>query len=170
MGTGVFRFGRASRSRRSLLAAATLAGALAPLAAAAQGGPAAWRVECTGDGKTLECRSIQLLVRADRTSLIQVAVRYVPESKAASMFILLPFGLNLTEPVQIKVDNAMPERQPIQTCDASGCQITMTASDRLITAMRSGTDLKITVQDTTKKPVEMALPLLGFGIAYDKAK
>ena len=36
--------------------------------------------------------------------------------------------------------------------------------------MRTGTDLKITVQDANKKPVEMSLPLLGFGIAFDKAK
>jgi invasion protein IalB len=167
MGIGGLSWQRAMR--RSLVAAVALAGAFAPLPASAQGGPTPWRVECTGDGKTLECRAIQLIAR-ERQLLVQVAVRYVPETKAASMFILLPFGLNLTEPVQIKVDNGMPERQPIQTCDASGCQLTMTASDKLLTAMRSGTELKITVQDASKKPVEMSLPLLGFGIAYDKTK
>jgi invasion protein IalB len=160
MGIGVF-FSRA--------AALALAGALVPLTAAAQGGPAAWRVECTGDGKTLECRAIQLILR-DRQLLMQVAVRYTPETKAAAMSILLPLGLNLTEPVQIKVDNGPPERQPIQTCDASGCLVTLTANDKLITAMRSGAELKITVQDASKKPIEMSLPLLGFGIAYDKTK
>jgi invasion protein IalB len=36
--------------------------------------------------------------------------------------------------------------------------------------MRAGSDLKITVQDANKKPIEMSLPLLGFGIAFDKAK
>jgi hypothetical protein len=35
-----------------------------PLSGAlSQEGPAAWRVECTGDGKTLECRALQQLVR-----------------------------------------------------------------------------------------------------------
>jgi invasion protein IalB len=168
MGTGV-HFRRANRLRRSLLAAAALAGALAPLPGRAQNAPAAWRVECTGDGKTLECRAIQLILR-DRQILTQVAVRYAPENKAASMSLLLPLGLNLTEPVLIRVDNGPPERQAIQTCDASGCLVTMTASDKLITAMRSGADLKVTVQDATKKPIELSLPLLGFGIAYDKAR
>ena len=42
--------------------------------------------------------------------------------------------------------------------------------DKLIAAMRTGTDLKITVQDANKKPIEMSLPLLGFGVAFDKAK
>ena len=36
--------------------------------------------------------------------------------------------------------------------------------------MRGGKELKVTVQDAAKKPVEMALPLLGFGLAYDKVK
>jgi invasion protein IalB len=40
----------------------------------------------------------------------------------------------------------------------------------MVTAMRSGTELKITVQDASKNPIEMPLPLLGFGIAFDKAK
>src|SRR5215469_1601848 len=70
MGMGVFFLRRAIMC--SLLAAVALVGALAPLPASAQGGPAAWRVECTGDGKTLECRAIQLIVR-DRQLLMQVA-------------------------------------------------------------------------------------------------
>ena len=36
--------------------------------------------------------------------------------------------------------------------------------------MRIGSDLKITVQDASKKPIELSMPLLGFGIAYDKTK
>jgi invasion protein IalB len=168
---GLILPGRASGRRSAVLAAMALAGAIAlPGAdAAAQGGSPAWRVECTGDGKTLECRAMQLIVR-ERQLVMQVAVRYVPESKTAAMMILLPLGLNLTEPVLIKVDNGQPEKQPIQTCDASGCQVTMTASDRLLAAMRSGSELKITVQDASKKPIEMSLSLLGFGIAYDKTK
>jgi invasion protein IalB len=166
---GLILAGRAC-SRR-MLAAAALAGVLAlPGAeAAAQGAPPAWRVECGGDGKTLECLAVQTLLR-ERQIVIQVTVRYVAETKAAAMAILLPLGLNLTEPVLIKVDNGQPEKQPIQTCDASGCHVTMTPSDRLLAAMRTGNELKVTVQDASKKPVEISLPLLGFGIAYDKTK
>ncbi len=46
----------------------------------------------------------------------------------------------------------------------------MTVSDKLIAAMRTGGELKITVQDANKKPIDMSLPLLGFGLAFDKAK
>jgi invasion protein IalB len=133
--------------------------------------PAAWRVECNGDGKSIECRAIQQIFQRDTRQLVaSVAVRYAPEVKAGMMYILLPLGLNLTEPVAIKVDNGPPEHQPIQTCGNSGCLVTLTASEKLLAAMRTGTDLKLTVQDANKKPIEMSLPLLGFGIAYDKTK
>jgi invasion protein IalB len=105
-----------------------------------------------------------------RQLVASVAVRFAPELKAGSMSILLPLGLNLTEPILIKVDNGPPEKQPIQTCNNSGCLVSLTANDRLLAAMRAGTDLKLTVQDASKKPIEMSLPLLGFGIAYDKTK
>src|SRR5438445_13668222 len=86
------------------------------------------------------------------------------------MVITIPFDLNLTEPFLVKVDNGAAERQSIQTCTNVGCFVAMTLTDKLIAAMRTGSDLKITVQDANKKPVEMSLPLLGFGIAFDKAK
>jgi invasion protein IalB len=45
-----------------------------------------------------------------------------------------------------------------------------TINDKLLAAMRGGGDLKITMQDANKKPVEVGLPLLGFALAFDKAK
>jgi invasion protein IalB len=167
---------RTRRQAPSIIAA--VAGAIALMhagnllaQAAPEPGPAAWRVECTGDGKSLECRAIQQIFQRDTRQLVSsVAVRFAPETKAGAMSILLPLGLNLTEAVTIRVDNGAPERQPIQTCNNAGCVVTMTANDKFLAAMRTGTDLKITVQDASKKPIEMSLPLLGFGIAYDKTK
>ena len=138
---------------------------------APDGPPAAWRVECSGDGKTLDCRAVQQVFhRETRQLVVSVLVRPAPDGKSAAMVITLPLGLNLTEPVLVKVDNGATERQSIQTCTNVGCFVAMTLTDKLIAAMRTGSDLKITVQDANKKPVEMSLPLLGFGIAFDKAK
>src|SRR6266446_1902843 len=108
---------------------------------APDGPPAAWRVECSGDGKTLDCRAVQQVFHRETRQLV-VSVLVRPAA----------------------------ERQSIQTCTNVGCFVAMTLTDKLIAAMRTGSDLKITVQDANKKPVEMSLPLLGFGIAFDKAK
>ena len=163
-------------TRHRWLFATFAAASLAVLCGAthAQDGVAAWRVECTGDGKTLDCRAVQQLFQripnqGDRL-LVAVLVRRPDPKAAAQMTIQLPLGLNLTEAVQIKVDGGAVERQPIQTCTNVGCFVSMALSEKLIAAMRGGKQLKVTVQDPNKKPVEMSLPLLGFGLAYDKAR
>jgi invasion protein IalB len=133
--------------------------------------PVAWRVECSGDGKVLECRAVQAIFqRETRQLLVSVVVRHQPNSKTPVMMIQLPLGLNLTEPLLIKVDNGPVEKQPIQTCTNIGCFAGMPVNDKLLAAMRSGKDLKLTLFDVNKKPVELALPLLGFGLALDRSK
>ena len=166
-----------SIQRRWLFATLAAAGfALAPcVAAQAQDGVAAWRVECTGDGKVLDCRAVQQLFQripnqGDRL-LVAVLVRRPADPKAAPQITMqLPLGLNLTEAVQIKVDNGAVERQPIQTCTNIGCFVQMSLNDKFVAAMRTGKELKVTVQGPDKKPVEMSLPLLGFGLAFDRVK
>src|SRR5262245_20182338 len=72
--------------------------------------PAAWRVECTGDGKTLDCRAVQqLFQRETRQLVLSILVRQPADAKTGMMMIQLPLGLSLTEPVLIKVDNGQPE-------------------------------------------------------------
>jgi invasion protein IalB len=104
--------------------------------------------------------------------LVAVLVRRPtdPKTAAAQMTIQLPLGLNLTEAIQVKVDGGPPERQPIQTCTNIGCFVSMAINEKLLATMRTGKDLKITVQGPDKKPVEMSLPLLGFGLAFDKVR
>jgi invasion protein IalB len=148
--------------------------ALACTSAAAQD-VAAWRVECTGDGKSLDCRATQQLFhRESRQLLVGVLVRGAASNPktgpTAQVAIQLPLGLDLTEPVLIQVDNGPVEKQPIRTCANTGCFAAFVANEKLVAQMRSGTTLKITVQDGSKKPIEMALPLLGFGLAFDKAR
>jgi invasion protein IalB len=148
-----------------------IAGMMLLASAAAAQDVAAWRVECTGDGKTLDCRAVQQLFQRDtRQLMLAVLMRKAPDAKAAQMTLQLPLGLNLTEPVQIKVDAGQPERYPIQTCTNVGCIVSVTAVERLVTAMRSGKELKVTIQDANKKSIEMSVPLLGFGLAFDKVR
>src|SRR5215510_535152 len=163
-----------TRAARTTAATAFIVAIAASSAAAQQAPespPAAWRVECSGDGKTLECRAVQQVFhRETRQLLVSLAVRPAADGKTGAMVMTLPLGLNLTEPVLLKIDNGLSERQPIQTCPNVGCFIAMTVADKLLAAMRTGSQINITVQDSNKKPVEMGLPLLGFGLAFDKAK
>lgn len=132
--------------------------------------PAAWRVECTGDGKTLECRAIQQLVSQENKQLVvQLSARIAPDTKAPALALQLPLGINLAEPIQIKVDDGTAEKVPVQTCTAAGCFVTLPLKDPLLATMRTGKTLRITVYDATKRAITIEVPLLGFGLAFDKA-
>lgn len=138
----------------------------------AQDGAAAWRVECTGDGKTLDCRAIQQMFnRDDKQLVLQLAARGSsgPE-KAPTLTLNLPLGISLTEPVQLKVDNGPVERYQVQTCTNTGCIVNVPLKEALLAAMRTGTQLKISMQAPDKRALNVDVPLLGFGLAYDKAK
>ena len=132
--------------------------------------PAAWRVECTGDGKTLECRAVQQLVSQENKQLVvQLSARIAPDTKAPALALQLPLGINLAEPIQIKVDDGTAEKVPVQTCTAAGCFVTLPLKDPLLATMRTGKTLRITVYDATKRAITIEVPLLGFGLAFDKA-
>jgi len=148
-----------------------LAAAGLPSQAAAQDTVAAWRVECAGDGKTLDCRAIQQMInREDKQVVVVVSASIAPDTKAPVLTIQLPLGINLVEPIQIKVDNGAVERQQIQTCTNVGCIVTIPLKEPLLAALRTGTLLKITIQDANKRTINIDVPLLGFGLAFDKIK
>jgi invasion protein IalB len=153
--------------------AAALASLLGHGPAAAQDpAPAAWRVECTGDGKTLECRALQSLVnREDNKQLVAlISVRTPSDTKTPVMMLQLPLGLNLAEPVHIQVDNGPVEKQQVQTCTNNGCFVGMQLNDKMVAALRAGTLLKIAMQDSNKRSISLDVPLLGFSLALDKTK
>lgn len=160
----------ASGSRRPALVALLAAALGAASSAAGQDAVAGWRVECSSDGKALDCRAIQQMVnREDKQLVAQLSARVAPDTKAPGLTIQLPLGINLTEPVQLKVDNGATERFPVQTCTNAGCIVTVPLKDPFLAALRNGTTLKIMLQDATKRTISIDVPLLGFGLAFDKA-
>ena len=155
--------------RRAMVLAAILVGLLGS-AKAQDPPPAAWRVECSGDGKTLECRAVQALVNRDdpKQLMALLTVRTPSDTKVPVMMLQLPLGLNVAEPVQLKIDNGPVEKQPIQTCTNNGCFVGLPLNEKMVAALRSGAHLKITMQDSNKRSLDLDVPLLGFGLALDK--
>ena len=156
-----------SRLPLRLALATTLAGLAVP--ALAQDA-AAWRVECAGDGKTLDCYAVQqLLNRDDKQLVAQLTARTAPDTKAPVLIIRLPLGINLTEPVRLQVDSGAVERLTVQMCTNAGCIVSLPLKDAVLAALRGGTTLKITLQGAGNRTITIDVPLLGFGLAFDRA-
>ncbi|WP_332054248.1 invasion associated locus B family protein [Reyranella sp.] len=150
----------------ALLLAAAMCG-LPSVTSAQEVAPSAWRVECSGDGKTLNCTALQqLFLKETRQLVAQVSVSLA--QRAPQMTILLPLGVNVSEPVEVQVDNGEVRRFRIDTCANSGCFVTLAPDDRFVSELRAGSQFKIALHDTAKRPVRIEIPLLGFGLALDK--
>ena len=109
-------------------------------------------------------------VFADSTGAGSTLSARMAADKTAILLIQLPLGISLTEPVQLKVNTGAAERYPVQTCTNVGCIVNVPLKDPLLATMRTGTLLKITIQDTNKRTINIDVPLLGFALAFDKAK
>jgi invasion protein IalB len=148
--------------------------ALIALAGAAQAqdrADAAWRVECGGDGKTLDCRAVQQASQAQGQPLLAaMAVRVPADTKKPAMTLQLPLGIQLGEPVTFRVDEGATEKLTLQTCNQAGCFVVSALADASVNAMRNGRQLHIGFRDANKQAVTATIPLLGFGLALDKAK
>lgn len=141
----------------------------APATPAAQDGIGAWRVDCGGDGKTLDCRAFQQLLMRENAQLVAQAVARLGPDRQPQLALQLPLGISVSEPVVLRVDGGKEEKLALQTCTNSGCFLSVPLKDPLLAAMRGGTQLKLSLQDTNKRTINIDLPLLGFALAYDKA-
>jgi invasion protein IalB len=130
-----------------------------------------WRVECTNDGKSLDCRAVQQVVLRDNQQLVAGLVVRVPaETKKPVMMVQMPLGVIVSEPVELIIDDGKPEKFNIQTCNQQGCFVGAPIADTLLAAMRSGTRLRIVFQNGNKQAITVTMPLAGFGLAYDKVR
>jgi invasion protein IalB len=130
-----------------------------------------WRVECGNDGKVLDCRAIFQVTQRESNQLIAaVAIRIPPDTKKPVILIQLPLGIQVTEPVLVRVDEAAPEKFGVQTCTQQGCFVGAPLSDALLAAMRTGKELKVAFANLNKQAVTVSMALVGFGLAYDKIK
>src|SRR5258707_12132625 len=69
-------------------------------AQAPDGTPAAWRGECTGDGKTLDCPAGQQVFQRDTRQLgVSAGGRPAAQLKSRALVLRLPRGAYLTQAV-----------------------------------------------------------------------
>jgi invasion protein IalB len=130
-----------------------------------------WRVECANDGKALDCRAIFQVTQRETNQLIAaVAVRVPSDTKKPLILIQLPLGIQVTEPVTVRVDETAPEKFGVQTCTQAGCIVAAPLSDTLLAATRTGRELKVVFANLNKQAVTVSMGLAGFVLAYDKVK
>ncbi|ACA20579.1 Invasion associated locus B family protein [Methylobacterium sp. 4-46] len=81
---------------------------------------------------------------------------------------LLPLGLLLQPGILFSVDQGQSTPGKYAVCFPNGCFAEVAGlKDDLIAALKKGTTLNLTVQNQAQRPVTFAVPLAGFGKAFD---
>jgi invasion protein IalB/sporulation protein YlmC with PRC-barrel domain len=83
---------------------------------------------------------------------------------------LLPLGLMLQPGIRFAVDQGQPTPGRYALCFPNGCFAEATGlKDDFLNAMKRGTSLNVSVQNQVAREVTFAVPLAGFGKAFDGA-
>ena len=170
------------KSKASSKSAQTAPAAPAPAAAPADTAngapqntppPPGWIARCASASRDapLECAVEQNAV-LPRTGQLVIAVniRVPADTHTPSALIQLPLGLNIPAGAKLQVDDGKTVDLQIQTCEARGCYTGTAIAPDLLSAMKSGKQLKISFQNLSKETLTVPLPLADFAAAYDKIK
>ena len=92
-----------------------------------------------------------------------------PQSQKIVRF-LMPLGLLLKPGVRFAVDQASPVPGSYTVCFPNGCFAeSLGLKDEVVAAMKKGTNINVSVQNQVGREVTFAVPLAGFGKAFDGA-
>ncbi|MEH3144327.1 MAG: invasion associated locus B family protein [Methylobacterium frigidaeris] len=130
-----------------------------------------WTKVCGKDqGSGAEvCYTTRDFVSDQGQAVLAVAVYDMkgPQSARVVRF-LLPLGLLLQPGVRFAVDGGQPTPGRYAVCFPNGCFAEVAGvKDDVVNAMKKGTTLNVSVQNQVQREVTFAVPLGGFGKAFD---
>ena len=135
--------------------------------------PPGWIARCASASRDapLEC-AIEQNAILPRTGQLVIAVniRVPADTHTPSALIQLPLGLNIPYGAKLQVDDGKATDLQIQTCEARGCYAGTAIAPDLLSAMKSGKQLKVSFQNLNKETLTVPLPLADFAAAYEKIK
>jgi invasion protein IalB len=164
---------QAPKSKGTAQAAPTPAAPPPAAAGAAPATPPGWAVRCSSVSRDapLECAIEQTAVLTKTGQLIVlVSIRVPGDSHTPVALVQLPLGLNLPAGAKIQVDDGKTADLQIQTCENRGCYTSTPIAPELLTALKTGKQLKVLFQDMAKETITIPIPLADFATAYDKIK
>jgi invasion protein IalB len=169
-------FGRAQapKSKAAPPVAQTTAPAASPQAdTAAAPPPPGWAARCTSMSRDapLECAIEQTAILSKTGQLIVlVNIRVPSETHVPIALVQLPLGLNLPGGARLQVDDGKVTDLQFQTCENRGCYASTPIAADLLTALKSGKQLKVSFQNLSRETISIPMPLADFAAAYDKIK
>lgn len=131
----------------------------------------AWFVRCNKDkdGKELAapkkgaCEVFQRLIQEEtKGRIIEFAIGYPAGKDEARGILVLPLGINLLAGAQMQIDEGKSFSVQVRYCDANGCYAFLDANNELLSMMKKGSKMAISVQSMKPQNVRIEMQLKGF--------
>ncbi len=128
-----------------------------------------WTKVCGKDeGANKEiCYTTRDFVSDQGQPVLAVAVYDVKNEPTKIVRFLMPLGLLLAPGIRFGVDNAQATPGRYAICFPNGCFAEATVNEAAINTVKRGTTLNVSVQNQVGREVTFAIPMAGFGKAYD---
>lgn len=125
-----------------------------------------WRLACQGTPQKL-CVVSQQQVHQNGQRVIAIELRRNGDTLSGNLF--LPFGLMLDAGAALQIDDAaQPDKRAFSTCLPVGCLVPLEFRAEEITALRTGTTLKVRVRSVEPDDATFSVSLKGLGTAVDR--
>jgi invasion protein IalB len=128
-----------------------------------------WRVICNPQkGETACTFSQQQIDNQSRQLVLGIELKPAGADKAEGTLVL-PFGLAVTRPVTLQVDEAGPTQNfQFRTCIPAGCLVAVTFEPGTLAAIRKGTTLAVKATGEGGQETALKISLKGFSSAFDR--
>jgi len=130
-----------------------------------------WTVSCvlvaleTGQGS--RCALTQRQVNGQGQQILAVELR--PIESGLSGLMVLPFGLAVAEQVSFSIDESATITQaPFSTCLSAGCLVPIELESSVVSGLRVGGVLGVSIPTPAGTSVEMTVSLIGISLAIDR--
>jgi len=127
-----------------------------------------WRVTCAVQGKTRACTISQSQNQQNGQRLLGMELRSRSNGGVAGALVL-PFGLLLNAGAVLQIDDkAAHEPLGFRTCVPTGCLVPVSFDQAAVSALRTGTALKILLTAEDGRKLTFPVSLKGFAASLDR--
>ena len=121
-----------------------------------------WEKRCEAQS----CEIFQRLVSRDNQArLLEVAIGFPAGQGAARGVVILPLGVDLSQPLTLAVDDKAPLGFKVRYCLMDGCYAFLTLPPDVLATMKAGALAAISFKTFDGQPGKLPLSLDGFSAA-----
>ncbi len=105
--------------------------------------------------------------QADQPPVLALAVYDIKGDDTRIVRLLMPVGLMLRPGFRFTVDKGSEQEGGFEICFPNGCFAESKVKGTVLAELKKGTTLNVTVKNQVNNPITFAVPLAGFGKAFD---